>query len=170
MQGPIHLDDPELFSLGYDLIASLVMLCLTIIFHRLHSRHRDPEDPEALHRFINLKKAISVSLIVVLFFTCIYNVSSWTFSASQALLGNSEFPDPNAFFYLDFFNTMVYADVLYSVIRNASFITSTILLRLSLNMERPANHLVAISAFSFSVGVMLILQLQSKESVRDIKE
>ena len=181
MQGTIHLGDPEFFSLGYDLVASVVMLGLTIIFQRLHSRHRDPEDPEALHRFINLKKAISVSLIVVLFFTCIYNVSLWTFSASQSLLINSEFPDPNAFFYHDFFNTMVYADVLllivsflydssfYSVFRNASFIISTILLRLSLNMERPVNHLVAISAFAFSVAVMLILQLQSKEWVRDAK-
>ena len=182
MQRPIHLNDPEFFSLGYDLIASLLMLGLTIIFHRLHSRHRDPENREALHRYINLKKAISASLIVVLFFTCIYNVTLWASDASQALWTNSDFPDPNAFFYLDFFNTMVYADVLllivsflydssfYSVMRNASFIISTILLRLSLNMERPANHLVAISAFAFSVAVMLILQLQSRDGGRDARK
>ena len=182
MQGQIHPSDPEFFSLGYDLIASLVMLGLTIIFHRLHSRHRDPEDPESLHRFINLKKAISVSLIVVLFFSCIHNLALWTSGTSQALWTKSDFPDPNAFFYVDFFNTMVYADVLLlivsflydssfnSLMRNASFIISTILLRLSLHMERPANHVVAISAFAFSVAVMLILQLQAKDGGRHTKD
>ena len=182
MQRPIHLNDPEFFSLGYDLIASLLMLGLTIIFHRLHSRHRDPENREALHRYINLKKAISASLIVVLFFYCIYNVTLWASDTSQALWTISDFPDPNAFFFLDFFNTMVYADVLllivsflydssfYSVMRNASFVISTILLRFSLNMERPANHLVAISAFAFSVAVMLILQLQSKDGGGDARK
>lgn len=179
MRAPVHVDDPELLSLGYDLVASLLMFTLTIVFQRLHSRHRDPEDPEALHRFINLKKAISVSLIAVLVGTCVYSVAMWASDASQALLGNTEFPDPNGFFYLDFFNLMIYADVLllivsflydssfYSVMRNASFIISTILLRLSLNMERPANHLVAIAAFAFSVAVMLTLQLQARTLPRE---
>jgi hypothetical protein len=181
MRAPVHLDDPELLSLGYDLLASLVMFALTIIFHRLHSRHSEPEDTESLRRFINLKKAISVSLLAVLFVTCVYSVALWATDASQALLGNTGFPDPNAFFYLDFFNLMIYADVLllivsflydssfYAVMRNASFIISTILLRLSLNMERPANHVVAIAAFAFSVAVMLTLQLRGINCPRSLR-
>jgi hypothetical protein len=178
MHAPIHLSDPEVLSLGYDLVASLAMFALTILFHRLHSRNREHEHPEALHRFIDLKKAISVCLIGVLFVTSVYSVALWASDAIPALLNNTEFPDPNAFFYLDFFNVMVYADVLllivsflydssfYTVMRNASFIISTILIRLSLNMERPMNHLVAIAAFAFSVAVMVILHLRAKAWVR----
>lgn len=174
MHAPIHLGDPEVLSLGYDLLASLAMFGLTIVFHRLHSRQRDHEHPATLDQFIDLKKAVSVCLIAVLFVTSIYSVALWVSGALPALLNNSEFPDPNAFFYLDFFNVMVYADVLlliisflydssfYNVVRNASFVISTILLRLSLNMERPMNHLVALAAFAFSVAVMIILHLRTK--------
>jgi hypothetical protein len=154
------------------------MFALTIIFHRLHSRHRDREHPEVLDQFIDLKKAVSVCLIAVLFVTSIYSMALWVSGALPALLNYSEFPDPNAFFYLDFFNVMIYADVLlliisflydssfYSVVRNASFVISTILLRLSLSMERPMNHLVAICAFAFTVAVMIILHVRAKLLVR----
>jgi hypothetical protein len=180
MHAPIHLSDPEVLSLGYDLIASLVMFTLTICFHRLHSRQRDPDHQQALDRFIDLKKSVSVCLIAVLLVTSIYNLVLWASDAMPALLNNSEFPNPNTFFYLDFFNVMIYADVLLliisclydasfcTVVRNASFIISTILLRLSFNMERPMNHLVAIAAFMFSVAVMLIIHLRAKYLVRTV--
>jgi hypothetical protein len=69
---------------------------------------------------------------------------------------------------------MIYADVLlliisflydssfYSVMRNASFIISTILLRLSLSMEHPANHLVVIVAFVFAIAVIVTLQYRQR--------
>jgi hypothetical protein len=178
MHAPIHLSDPEVLSLGYDLIASLAMFTLTICFHRLHYRHRDHDQQQALGRFIDLKKTVSMCLIVVLAVTSIYSLYLWASDAIPALINNSSFPDPNSFFYLDFFNVMIYADVLlliisflydssfYTVVRNASFIISTILLRLSFNMERPMNHFVAISAFAFSVVVMLILHIRAKYLVR----
>jgi len=178
MHAPIHLSDPEVLSLGYDLIASLMMFTLTICFHRLHSRHREHDHQRALDHFIDLKKSLSVCLIAVLIVTSICSLVLWASDAVPALINNTEFPDPNAFFYLDFFNVMIYADVLlliisflydssfYTVVRNASFIISTILLRLSLNVERPMNHLVAISAFVFSVAVMLILYMRTKFSAR----
>lgn len=178
MHAPIHLSDPEVLSLGYDLIASLVMFTLTICFHRLHSRHRDHDHQQALDRFIDLKKSISVCLIAALLVTSVYSVGLWASDAIPALVNHTDFPDPNTFFYHDFFNVMVYADVLlliisflydssfYTVVRNASFIISTILLRLSLNMERPMNHLVAIAAFAFSVAVVLIIHIRAKYLVR----
>jgi hypothetical protein len=174
LQAPIHLESPEFIFLGYDLIASLLMFSLTIIFQRLHSRNRLQHHTEALDRYISLKKSISMSLIIVLFMMCIYNLGLWTSDAFQALVNSTDFPDPNAFFYLDFFNVMIYVDVLlliisflydssfYFVFRNASFMISTILIRISLNMDRPTNHFTAIVAFSFSVIVMLILHFKGK--------
>jgi len=174
LQVPIHIWDPAIISLGYDLVASLIMFTLTVMFHRLHSRHRDSDHQEPLQRFIDLKKAVSVCLLIVLLVTSVYSVVLWASGAIPALMNNSEFPDPNTFFYVDFFNVMIYADVLlliisflydssfYTVVRNASFIISTVLLRLSLSMERPMNHVVAVSAFAFSVVVMLILHIRHK--------
>jgi hypothetical protein len=174
MHTPLRLSDPAVISLGYDLLASLIMFGLTVTFHRLHSRHRDHDSKEPLERFINLKKSMSVALLVVLAITSLYNVKSWLSHAIPALVNQTQFPDPNTFFYVDFFNVMIYADVLlliisflydssfYTVVRNASFIISTVLLRLSLSMERPTNHLTIIVAFTFSIAVMFALQFKQR--------
>ena len=50
----------------------------------------------------------------------------------------------------------------FTVVRNASFIISTVLLRLSLSMERPTNHIIALIAFIFSVIIMAVLHLRTK--------
>lgn len=174
MHTTLRLSDPVVISLGYDLIASLLMFGLTVTFHRLHSRHREHDSKEPLERFINLKKSMSVCLLLVLAITSFYNLQSWLSHAIPALVNQTEFPNPNSFFYIDFFGVMIYADVLlliisflydssfYTVTRNASFIISTVLLRLSLSMERPTNHLVIVVAFAFSIAVMFMLQFRQK--------
>lgn len=174
MHTSLDLNDPAVLFLGYDLLASLIMFGLTVTFHRLHLRHRDHDGKEPLERFINLKKSMALCLLVVLAITSCYNVESWLSHAIPAFFNRTPFPDPNSFFYLDFFNVMVYADVLlliisflydssfYTVTRNASFIISTVLLRLSLSMERPMNHLIIIVAFVFSIAVMFTLQFRQK--------
>ena len=176
MHTTLRLSDPVVISLGYDLIASLIMFGLTVTFHRLHSRHREHDSKEPLERFINLKKSMSVCLLLVLAITSFYNLQSWLFHAIPALVNHTAFPNPTSFFYIDFFGVMIYADVLlliisflydssfYTVTRNASFIISTVLLRLSLSMERPTNHLVIVVAFSFSIAVMFMLQFRQKGS------
>ena len=176
MHTTLRLSDPVVISLGYDLIASLIMFGLTVTFHRLHSRHREHDSKEPLERFINLKKSMSVCLLLVLAITSFYNLQSWLFHAIPALVNHTAFPNPNSFFYIDFFGVMIYADVLlliisflydssfYTVTRNASFIISTVLLRLSLSMERPTNHLVIVVAFAFSIAVMFMLQFRQKGS------
>lgn len=174
MHAPIHASDPAVVSLGYDLVASLIMFTLTVVFHRLHYRNREGDSQADLRRFIDFKRAVSAILIVVLVVTSAYSMVAWASHAWHALVHQTEFPDPDSFFYLDFFNVMIYADVLlliisflydssfFTVVRNASFIISTVLLRISLSMERPANHVVAICAFTFSVTVMVILYLRQK--------
>jgi hypothetical protein len=176
MHAPVHLSDPAVIFLGLDLVASFVMFALTVGFHRLHSRHRDYDSKEPLERFINLKRSVSICLLGVLAVTSIYNLQSWMSHAVTALTTHTEFPNPNAFFYLDFFNVMVYADVLlliisflydssfYTVVRNASFIISTVLLRLSLSLERPTNHIIIIIAFTFSIIVMFTLQFKQRSA------
>ena len=171
----LQLSDPVLISLGYDLIASLVMFALTVTFHRLHSRQRDDDNKEPLERFINLKRAMSVCLLLVLAITSFYNLESWLSHAIPAFINRTEFPDPDSFFYLDFFEVMIYADVLllitsflydssfYTVTRNASFIISTVLLRLSLTLERPTNHVIIIAAFVFTIAVMVTLQFRQRQ-------
>lgn len=152
------------------------MFSLTVIFHRLHHRSREHESQVMpLQNFIHLKQSVSFLLILVLLVTSLCSLVAWTSGVIDSLRSHSDFPDPNAFFYVDFFNVMIYADVLlliisflydssfFTVVRNASFIISTVLLRLSLSMERPTNHIIALIAFVFSVAIMAVLHLRNKK-------
>lgn len=176
MHQSLNLRDPAVIGLGFDLLAAFLMFTLTVLFHRLHIRHDHHEkkgSEDSFKQFLDLKRCVSMCLLVVLAITSIHNISSWLMHISDALSDKGPFPDPNAFFYLDFFNTMIYADVLlliisflydssfYTVVRNASFIITTVLLRLSLSMERPTNHIIIIIAFIFSLAVLWILQFRS---------
>ena len=175
MHQSLDLRDPAVIGLGFDLLASFLMFTLTVLFHRLHIRHDQPEKKSAVDnfkQFVDLKRCVSMCLLVILAITSIHNIATWLVHTSDALSNKGPFPDPNAFFYVDFFNTMIYADVLlliisflyyssfYTVVRNASFIITTVLLRLSLSMERPTNHIIIIIAFVFSLAVLWVLQFK----------
>jgi hypothetical protein len=175
-QSLLSPSDPSIPLLGYDLIATLSMCALTLIFHRLHSRTRDTSNQDNLIQFVNLKKTIALGLLVILLVASMFSFSSGILTFAQAFLNKTEFPDPNQFFYLDFFTIMVFADVFlllvslhfdssfYPVVRNASFVISTILLKFSLSVQRPFNHLIAIAALVFSVSIILILRVRKPES------
>lgn len=175
VQSPLHLGDTSMVLLGYDLLAALIMCALTVIFHRLHARAHDIPMQASLRRFVDLKKTVAAGLLITLLVMSVSSLSQWTYSIVPALMNSSEFPDPNQFFYADFFTIMIFADVLlliislhydssfYPVMRNASFVISTILVKLSLGLERPYNHVVAVLGVLFSVLIMLILWMRQKE-------
>jgi hypothetical protein len=172
---PLRLGDVAIISLGQDLFAAIIMCALTVVFHRLHARQRDQGMAEPLKKFVDLKKTMATVLLVVLFITSIQSLSTWITAVIPAISRQVDFPDPNVFFYLDFYNIMIIADVFlliisllydstfFAVVRNASFVISTILLRLSLGAERPMNHLLAIGAFVFSILILLVLRLRQKQ-------
>jgi predicted neutral ceramidase superfamily lipid hydrolase len=66
--------------------------------------------------------------------------------------------------------SLLYDSTFYGVVSKAILVISTILLRLSIGAERPSNHLIAISAFVFSIAILLTLRFRQKPSaaVKDL--
>ncbi len=172
---PLQLGDGAILSLGQDLIAAVVMCAFTVVFHRLHARQRDQGMGEPLKKFVDLKKTVASVLMLVLLITSIQSLATWVSAVLPAISQQVDFPDPNVFFYFEFYSIMIIADVFlliisllydstfFAVVRNASFVISTILLRLSLGAERPMNHLLAISAFVFTIFILLVLRFRQKQ-------
>lgn len=173
---PFHPEGSAILSLGQDLIAAVIMCALVVGFHRLHARHRESGMGEPLKKFVDLKKTVALVLTIVLFVTSIQSLIHWVSMVVPALSRQVEFPDPNVFFYVDFYSIMIMADVFllvisllydstfFTVVRNASFVIATILLRLSLGAERPLKHQLAISAFIFTILILLILRFRHKQA------
>ena len=172
---PLQFGQEAVMSIGQDLTATVLMCALTAVFHRLHARHRDQGIGEPLKKFVDLKKTAASVLMLVLLITSIQSLVSWVSAVIPAITSQVDFPNPNVFFYSDFYSIMIIADVFllvisllydstfYSMVRNASFVISTILLRLSLGAERPMNHLLAIGSLVFTLAILMVLRIRQRQ-------
>jgi hypothetical protein len=159
----ISVTNPEFISLLYDLVASLVMLGLTILYYKIYRNHGKGELVRELNDFINIKKMMSLSMTIILLLLSIGSFFNWSAEMVEAIKFNQRYPDPNTVFYADFFSIMIFVDVFlliisftyhfsfFTIFRNASFIITTILIRMSLTIEKPMNYIIILIGFLFSV-------------------
>jgi len=157
----------------YDLIATLLLFSLILIFYRLNQKRAvveefRPQSPET-KRFITLKKAIAMCLVPVFLVLAVYSLSHWVyenfFSIGQMV---ESIKDVNKIFFGEFFTVLILIDVLLllisflqtdkfsKVIRNSGFIVSTILIRLSFSIDGLLNTILIVVAVLFGVAILAI--------------
>ena len=173
LKNSININNPEFISLLYDLIASLIMLSLTILYYKIYQNNRKSEIVNELNNFINIKKLVSLSMILILFLLSISSFFIWGKEMLGAIELKQNYPDPNTVFYTDFFSIMIFVDVLlliisfiyhfsfFTIFRNASFIITTILIRMSLTIEKPMNYIIILIGFLFSIVSFYLYSLRN---------
>lgn len=159
----VNINNAEFISLLYDLCASLIMLSFTILYYKIYQNNRKSEVLGELKDFINIKKLVSLSMILILLVLSISSLYSWAVEMIEALKINQNYPNPNTVFYADFFSIMIFVDVFlliisfiyhfsfFTIFRNASFIITTILIRMSLTIDKPMNYIIILIGFLFSI-------------------
>lgn len=146
-----------------DMAGAVLMFVIVTGFTLL--RHVTPKTP--IHRdlqgFIELKKSVSVLLLVVLVALALLNLSSWL-GLTRALPAPPA--DVDLFFFPRFFEFMIFTDVFLLIVsigyydryeyvfRNAGFVISTVLLRVSLSTPKPYDLLLAIIAMLYGLAVL----------------
>jgi hypothetical protein len=172
LKNSININNPEFISLLYDLCASLIMLSLTILYYKIYRNNRKSEILNELNNFINIKKMVSLSMILILLILSVSSLFTWGVEMVNALNANQNYPNPNTVFYADFFSIMIFVDVLlliisfiyhfsfFTIFRNASFIITTILIRMSLTIEKPMNYIIILIGFSFSIITFYLYSLR----------
>ena len=176
LKNSININNPEFISLLYDLIASLIMLSLTILYYKIYQNNHKSEIVNELNNFINIKKLVSLSMILILFLLSISSFFIWGKEMLGALELKQNYPDPNTVFYTDFFSIMIFVDVLlliisfiyhfsfFTIFRNASFIITTILIRMSLTIEKPMNYIIILIGFLFSIISFYLYSLRNTKN------
>ena len=176
----IHFENPAFLSLVYDLVASIFMLGLTIVYYKIYNSSNNKEVIRELNQFINIKKVVSLSMILVLLVLSVTSLFNWSVDMLEALKINDNYPNPNTVFYEDFFSIMIFVDVLLLIIsftfhssffiifRNASFIITTILLRMSLTIEKPMNYIIILIGFLFAIASFFLYRFRYIHHKRDI--
>ncbi len=173
------LDISESWGISYrnqllaaDMLCILVLFGLIFWFYKLRQQRPRLKQPSKIDEFVVKKKGISGILAPTLFVLAIYSFGTWVLDLQQFNIGQlEELPDINKVFYNEFFTLMILFDVLilmislqytdnYSqLIRNAGFVISTVLIRLSFTAEGFFNPVL------ITIGVLfgtLMLALYNK--------
>lgn len=158
----------------YKILGVAILFFLIFLFYRLSLKTPksktviSPEHAKKRDRFIEIKKVMSLGLLIVFIGIFIYSFISILYGEPiylDTLFRSIKYI--NKLFYSTFFSILILAEVLLllftielterfsKVIRNSAFIISTVLLKLSFSIEGVDNIVIVIIAISFSVLTFL---------------
>jgi hypothetical protein len=149
-----------------DMAGAVLMFLIVTGFTYL--RHKTPKTPirRDLQKFIELKKAVAVLLLVVLVALAAINLASWLGVMSGLPVILTPPANVDLFFFPRFFEFMIFTDVFLLIVslayydryeyvfRNAGFVISTVLLRVSLETPKPYDLLLALTAMLYGLAVL----------------
>jgi hypothetical protein len=156
-----------LFTL--DVIAVLILFYLIYFFYKTVEIKPQQKTSAEVEQFINLKKIIATILVPVFIVLAVYNLSFWVYETFY-LANQTEISikNINKIFFDEFFTVLILIDVLLllfsflhtdrfnHVIRNSGFIISTILIKLSFNIEGVLNPTITVVAVLLGVLILYI--------------
>ena len=157
-------------KLWYDLATVAIVFGLIFVFYRISRRYNtvnantnsNASDFPAIQKFIRAKRNLSMLLLALTFLLGAYSLIDWLFM-SPAEHNLQTAIDVNGVFFDHFFSLLIISDVIillvslfytddYSlIIRNSSFVVSTILLKLSFSASGILEQILIIVGVSFGV-------------------
>ena len=158
----------------YDLLTSIIIFALIYVFYKeskVKSSTKTTSEAEqiALSKFIKIKKGIALLLVPLFMALTIYSFTAWFISVAYSQgVSPSSFTNINNIFFEQFFNVLIFADVLvllfsffitdefYKVVRNSGFIISTILIRISFSTTGLTNNALIVFAIIFGLSMLII--------------
>ena len=152
-----------------DMGGALLMFLTVAAFYRLRQTVVSAFAPRDLEGFILMKKAIALFLGAVLVVLATHDLAIWlltSFSIEHPLVVGPA--DIDNFFFPSFFVFMIFTDVFLLIIsisyyeryehvfRNAGFVISTVLLRVSLSTKQPYDIGIALFAMIYGLSVIAV--------------
>lgn len=150
-----------------DMAGALLMFMIVTGFTFLRDRRPKATVHRDLQGFIALKKSVALLLLVVLVALAAINLGSWLGLIGGLPIALAAKPaDVDLFFFPRFFEFMIFTDVFLLIVslayyeryeyvfRNAGFVISTVLLRVSLTTPKPYDLLLALTAMLYGVAVL----------------
>ncbi len=159
---------------SYDLATSLLMFFLIYLFYLQSQPQKKIVDASvtsnlSLMNFIKIKKILALLLVPIFIFLAIYSFTIWINEIIFSDVNSTNsFSNINNIFFEQFFNILIFADVLlllfsfyltddfYKVMRNSGFIISTILIRISFSTTGLVNNLLIICAILYGLFITII--------------
>lgn len=152
----------------FDMGGALLMFLIVAAFYRVRMTVVKSFGQRNLDGYIAIKKALALLLGAVLILLATVNLTTWVMSLSilNSPLGGPA--DIDNFFFPAFFEFMIFTDVFLLIIsisyyerydhvfRNAGFVISTVLIRISLSTPQPYDTAIAVVAMIYGLGVLAV--------------
>ncbi len=152
-----------------DMCGAVLMFVLVTGFTFLQRSAPKVPIKKDLKGFVELKKSIAVLLLIILSCLAILNVAVWLGLVPSSALGLPEvMKNADLFFFPLFFEFMIFTDVFILIIslayydkyehffRNAGFIISTLLLRVSLSTPKPYDVGLGLLAMIYGTAILAV--------------
>lgn len=147
-----------IIQIGADLGGGLLLFFLVGVFYHVSLKRPNLSylTEEQINKFVYLKERIAVLLLLIFISLTVYSVYSFGDGLYRLLYFEETFNlDLSVIFFVEFYTVMIFSDVVifiasfmfsqtYSrLLRNAGFVCSTVILRLSLSAEPEISGIVA---------------------------
>jgi len=157
----------QLFTTGLDMVGGLILFLLVALFYQVNRKTEKIAETTRNEKLINYEKSIGFLLLIVFLVLSVTSFWQWI----SHLLGGPPFNldgEVGDIFYRDFFGIMVFFDVLLLLIsfiffrgypeifRNAGFVLSIILIRISFFSPRIYNVAILVIAIGFGLLTIVI--------------
>ncbi|AXJ00125.1 hypothetical protein CYPRO_0848 [Cyclonatronum proteinivorum] len=166
-----------ILQIATDLGSGLLLFLLVGVFYHVSLKRKGLAaiSDKEITKFITLKKQVSLFLVVV--FTSLTFYAAYEFSTAAYRLIFYEVPfslDLNVIFFVEFYTVMIFADVFIFIasfmfsqtyarlFRNAGFVSSTVILRISLSADPIYGGWIAAVALLTGILSQLIYVYLSK--------
>jgi hypothetical protein len=173
-----HRMNLEALPALFDMWGGFLMFFLVCIFRQVAMQRVRPSGTAIPSRgaalFIAQKKVVSIGLAALLLGMAIYNIGLLVMAIRSTLLTGHGSIESATTFYNDLFTVMIFTDVLILILslvvsglyelvfRNAAFVVSTILIRLSLTEGYPFGAPLALMAMVFGILTLLVFNRQMR--------
>jgi hypothetical protein len=162
----------------FDMWGGFLMFFLVGVFRHVALQRTRPSGTAIRSRgaalFIAQKKVVAVGLGSLLMGMAVYNIGLLAYAILSTLLNGHGTIESATTFYNDLFTVMIFTDVLILILslvvsgvyelvfRNAAFVVSTILIRLSLSEGYPFGAPLALMAMVFGILTLLVFNFHMR--------
>ena len=171
----------ENMQIFYDLIASLILFGMVYLFKKnvMSKNKENKKINKGLSIFIQQKRIISAVLMPMFFYLSAKSLYNWAITFSP-FVSISNYSNINQIFFEDFFNLLIFIDVIilllsffykkdfHKIIRNSGFVVSTIIIRLSFSVGGILNLVLILSAILTGIVVLKIHNMYENNKLQKL--
>ncbi|MDX1585317.1 MAG: hypothetical protein R3222_01180 [Balneolaceae bacterium] len=172
----------EFLEIAADLGAGLILFALVAVFYHISKNRSRSSKSDKLENFIRFKETVAIGLAGLLFVLAIFSFGEWLREVYLSAYTSKTYGlELHTIFFDDLFTVMIFADVLifiasflytkrYEVLfRNAGYVASTILIRISLTLDTVYGPMIAIGAVLTGITVQAVFRYFSWLDIDDEK-